>query len=64
MLDKHKSIKVSVLSVVKSTETGINKQTRQSYNTAVTAQRREVGVGRERCRGSLDPITWYLCVNK
>ena len=37
MLDKHKSIKVSVLSVVKSTETGINKQTRQSYNTAVTS---------------------------
>ena len=47
MLDKLKFIKVSVFffSVSKSTKSGINKQTRQSYNTAVTAQRCELGWG-------------------
>ena len=32
-----KFIKVSVFSVFKSTDSGINKQTRQSYNTEVAA---------------------------
>ena len=46
MLDKLKFIKVSVVfSVSKSTKSGINKQTRQSYNTAATAQRCELGWG-------------------
>ena len=31
-----------------------------SYNTAVTAQRCEVGVGGGEGWGSLDPIAWYL----
>ena len=52
MMHKRKFIKVFfVFSVFKSTKSGINKPTRQSYNTAITGQRCEVGVGRGRGGG-------------